>query len=47
MFVVRVKEKAQMKDQSDFFEILRAAPPPSEPLMSLQPMPEENACTFA
>jgi hypothetical protein len=33
-----------MQDKWDFFEILRAAPGPNDPLMALQPKPEENVC---
>ena len=46
MFVVKVKDKAQMKDKWDFFEVVRAAPAANQPLMALQPSPEENACTM-
>jgi hypothetical protein len=44
MYVVKVKDKAQMKDQWDFFDVVRAAPGANQPLMALQPGAEENAC---
>jgi branched-chain amino acid transport system substrate-binding protein len=46
MFVVRVKDKARMKDKWDFFEVVRASPAPNQPLMALQPSAQENACSM-
>ena len=47
MYVVRVKEKAKMKDKWDIFEIVRPAPGPGESLEAIQPTREENNCTMA
>ncbi|HLE67640.1 MAG TPA: ABC transporter substrate-binding protein [Burkholderiales bacterium] len=47
MYVVRVKEKAKMKDKWDIFEIVRPVPGPGESLEAIQPTREENNCTMA
>ncbi|MCW5619490.1 MAG: ABC transporter substrate-binding protein [Burkholderiales bacterium] len=47
MFVVRVKDKAQMQDKWDFFEVLRPSPQPGQPLTALQPSAGENACRMS
>jgi branched-chain amino acid transport system substrate-binding protein len=47
MYVVKVKDKAQMRDKWDFFEVVRAVPRPDQPLMALQPRPEDNACSMS
>jgi len=47
MYVVKVKDKAKMKDKWDIFEIVRPVPGPSESLELIQPTKEENSCTMA
>ena len=47
MYVVKVKEKAKMKDKWDIFEIVRPVPGPGESLEAIQPTREENNCTMA
>lgn len=47
MFVVKVKDRTQMRDQWDFFEVLRASPAPNQPLNALQPAAAENACKMS
>ena len=47
MYVVKVKDKAAMKDKWDIFEIVRPVPAPNESLELIQPTKEENACTMA
>ncbi len=47
MYVVRVKDKAKMKDKWDIFEIVRPVPGPNESLELIQPTKEENSCTMA
>ena len=47
MYVVRVKDKAKMKDKWDIFEIVRPVPGPNESLELIQPTREENSCTMA
>jgi branched-chain amino acid transport system substrate-binding protein len=46
MYVVRVKEPSEAKDQWDIFEILEPQPGPDEDLEVIQPTQEENACNF-
>jgi branched-chain amino acid transport system substrate-binding protein len=46
MFVVKVKEPAQSKDQWDIFEIVEPSPAPDQPLELIQATKEENPCTF-
>jgi hypothetical protein len=36
-----------MKDKWDFFEVVRASPAANQPLMSLQPSAQENACSMS
>jgi branched-chain amino acid transport system substrate-binding protein len=47
MYVVRVKDKAKMKDKWDIFDIVQSVPGPSESLELIQPTRAENPCTFA
>jgi len=47
MYVVKVKDKAKMKDKWDIFEIVRPVPGPNESLELIQPTREENSCTMA
>ena len=47
MYVVKIKDKARMKDKWDIFDIVQPVPGPSEPLELIQPTKAENACTFA
>ncbi|MBI2563247.1 MAG: ABC transporter substrate-binding protein [candidate division NC10 bacterium] len=44
MYVVKVKDKAKMKDQWDIFEIVEAVPKKDESLELIQPTKEENPC---
>ena len=46
MYVVKVKDKAAMKDKWDIFEIVRPVPAPNESLELIQPTREENACVM-
>ena len=47
MYVVKVKDKAAMKDKWDIFEIVRPVPGAGESLEIIQPTKEENGCTMA
>ncbi|MBI2753272.1 MAG: ABC transporter substrate-binding protein [Betaproteobacteria bacterium] len=47
MYVVKVKDKAKMKDKWDIFEIVRPVPGPGESLEIIQPTREENNCSMA
>ncbi len=47
MYVVKVKDKAKMKDKWDIFEIVQPVPAPNESLELIQPTREENSCTMA
>lgn len=47
MYVVKVKDKAKMKDKWDIFDIVRAVPGAGESLELIQPTREENACSMA
>jgi branched-chain amino acid transport system substrate-binding protein len=47
MYVVKVKDKAKMKDKWDIFEIVQPVPGPNESLELIQPTQAENACTMA
>jgi branched-chain amino acid transport system substrate-binding protein len=47
MYVVRVKDKAKMKDQWDIFDVIRAVPAPNDPLTLIQPSQQENPCPMA
>jgi branched-chain amino acid transport system substrate-binding protein len=44
MYVVKVKDKAKMKDQWDIFELVEPVPKPNESLELIQPTKEENNC---
>ena len=44
MFVVKVKDEADMADKWDIFEIVEASPGKNEMLDAIQPTQEENAC---
>lgn len=46
MYVVKVKDKAKMKDQWDIFEIVEAVPKKDESLELIQPTKEENPCNM-
>ena len=46
MYVVKVKEPSEAKDQWDIFEIVEPQPGPDEDLELIQPTQEENACNF-
>jgi branched-chain amino acid transport system substrate-binding protein len=46
MYVVRVKEPSEAKDQWDIFEIVEPQPAPDQDLEVIQPTREENACNF-
>lgn len=46
MYVVKVKDKAKMKDQWDIFEIVEAVPKKEESLELIQPTKEENPCNM-
>jgi branched-chain amino acid transport system substrate-binding protein len=46
MYVVRVKEPSESKDQWDIFEILEPQPPADQDLEVIQPTQEENACAM-
>lgn len=47
MYVVKVKEPSQAKDQWDIFDIVEPVPGPDEDLELIQPTQAENPCTFA
>ncbi len=47
MYVVRIKDKARMKDKWDIFDIVQPVPGTNESLELIQPTRGENACTFA
>jgi branched-chain amino acid transport system substrate-binding protein len=47
MYVVKVKDKARMKDKWDIFDLVRPVPGANESLELIQPTREENACTMA
>jgi len=44
--VVKVKDKARMKDQWDIFEVVEPVPKPGESLELIQPTKEENPCNM-
>ncbi|MDD9857197.1 MAG: ABC transporter substrate-binding protein [Gammaproteobacteria bacterium] len=44
MFVVKVKDKADMSDKWDIFEVVEASPGDNEPLGAIQPTKDENLC---
>jgi branched-chain amino acid transport system substrate-binding protein len=46
MYVVRVKEPSESKDQWDIFEIVEPQPGPDQDLELIQPTKEENACNM-
>ena len=47
MYVVKVKDKAKMKDKWDIFDIVQAVPGPNEDLELIQPTQAENPCRMA
>jgi branched-chain amino acid transport system substrate-binding protein len=47
MYVVKVKDKAKMKDKWDIFDVVQAVPGPSEDLELIQPTQAENPCRMA
>ena len=46
MFVVKVKDKAEMQDEWDIFEIVEASPGDNEKLHVIQPTQSENMCVM-
>jgi branched-chain amino acid transport system substrate-binding protein len=46
MYVVRVKEPSESKDEWDIFEIVEPQPGSDQDLELIQPTQEENACNF-
>ena len=46
MFVVKVKDKAEMQDEWDIFEIVEASPGDNEKLDVIQPTQSENMCVM-
>jgi branched-chain amino acid transport system substrate-binding protein len=47
MYVVRVRDKASMKDKWDIFELVQTVPGSGESLELIQPTQAENPCTMA
>ena len=47
MYVVKVKDKSQMKDKWDIFDIVQPVPGSNESLELIQPTQAENACKMA
>jgi branched-chain amino acid transport system substrate-binding protein len=47
MYVVRVKDRAAMKDKWDIFDVVQPVPAAGQSLELIQPTREENACTMA
>jgi branched-chain amino acid transport system substrate-binding protein len=47
MYVVKVKDKAKVKDKWDIFELVEAVPKASESLELIQPTEAENVCRMA
>jgi len=47
MYVVKVKDKAKMKDKWDIFDIVQPVPGASEDLELIQPTQTENPCKMA
>ena len=47
MYVVKVKDKAKMKDKWDIFDIVEAVPKSNESLELIQPTEAENVCKMA
>jgi branched-chain amino acid transport system substrate-binding protein len=47
MYVVKVKDKKDAKDQWDIFELVQPVPAPGESLELIQPTRQENPCTMA
>jgi branched-chain amino acid transport system substrate-binding protein len=47
MYVVKVKDKAKVKDKWDIFELVEAVPKASESLELIQPTEAENVCKMA
>ena len=47
MYVVKVKDKAKMKDKWDIFDIVQAVPGANESLELIQPTQAENPCKMA
>ena len=46
MFIVKVKDRDQMEDKWDIFEIIEATPGADESLETIQPTMEENPCNM-
>ena len=47
MYVVKVKDKKDVKDKWDIFEIVEPMPKASESLELIQPTKQENPCAMA
>ena len=47
MYVVKVKDKAKVKDKWDIFDIVEAVPKPDQSLELIQPTEAENVCKMA
>jgi branched-chain amino acid transport system substrate-binding protein len=47
MYVVKVKDKKDAKDQWDIFELVQPVPAASESLELIQPTRQENPCAMA
>jgi len=47
MYVVKVKDKAKMKDKWDIFDIVETVPKPDQSLELIQPTEAENVCKMA
>ncbi|MBA3775436.1 MAG: ABC transporter substrate-binding protein, partial [Betaproteobacteria bacterium] len=47
MYVVKVKDKARMKDKWDIFDIVEPVPAAGESLEVIQPTEAENPCRMA
>ena len=47
MYVVRVKDKAKMKDKWDIFDVVQPVPRAGESLELIQPTKDENPCAMA
>lgn len=47
MYVVKVKEAAESKDEWDIFDVVEAVPGADEDLELIQPTEAENACQMS
>ncbi len=46
MYVVRVKEPGESRNEYDIFDVVQPVPAEGEPLEKIQPTKEENACSM-